>query len=74
VLECSQVAQFIDGFVDHELISPLQSWVRNHIVGCNACAAVVEEKVALKRLVKASVGNLRAPATLRDRLRTRLGR
>jgi anti-sigma factor (TIGR02949 family) len=73
VPECSQVAQFIDGFVDHELISPLETWVRNHIAGCSICAAAVEEKVALKRLVKSSVGNLTAPATLRDRLRTLRG-
>jgi anti-sigma factor (TIGR02949 family) len=73
VLACGQVARFIDGFVDHELISPLQAWVRNHISGCSTCAAAVEEKDELKRLVKSSVRNLTAPATLRDRLYGRDG-
>jgi mycothiol system anti-sigma-R factor len=73
VLECSQVAQFMDAFVDHELISPLEASVRNHMACCSICEAAVEEKIALKRLVKSSVGNLTAPDTLRDRLRARMG-
>jgi hypothetical protein len=60
-----------DAFVDDELMSAAQSRVRYHIASCGSCAAFVEEKIELKRLVKASVGNLTAPYSLRERLRAR---
>jgi hypothetical protein len=68
---CREVTMLFDAFVDDELMSAAQSRVRYHIASCGSCAAFVEEKIELKRLVKASVGNLTAPYSLRERLRAR---
>jgi mycothiol system anti-sigma-R factor len=70
--ECRQVTKLFDAFVDDELISAAQARVRYHIAGCGNCAAFVEEKIELKRMLKGSVGNMSAPSSLRDRLRTRM--
>jgi mycothiol system anti-sigma-R factor len=69
---CREVTKLFDAFVDDELMSAAQSRVRYHIASCGSCAAFVEEKIELKRLVKGSVGNMSAPSSLRDRLWTRM--
>jgi mycothiol system anti-sigma-R factor len=73
ILECRQATKLVDAFVDDELSSSAKARLRHHVAGCTTCATSVEEKIKLKRLVRLSVGNLTAPATLRDRLRTRIG-
>jgi len=73
ILECRQATKLFDAFVDDELSFAAQARLRHHVAGCMTCATSVEEKVKLKRLVRRSVGNLTAPATLRDRVRTRIG-
>ena len=73
LLRCRRVAKLFDAFVDDELTPAVQVRVRHHVAGCRACTAIVKEKVELKRLVRAGVGNPTAPATLRDRLRIRIG-
>jgi hypothetical protein len=71
LVEYRQVTKLFDAFMDHERLSEAQARVLRHITGCITCAAVLQEKIELKRLVKASVGNLTAPYSLRERLRLR---
>ncbi len=69
MVACSEVMRLSDVFADGELFTELQARMIDHLRGCNDCAAVIKDKLGLKRLIHASVRNLTAPAGLRQRLR-----
>ena len=73
MVTCKQVAPLSDGFVDGELLAALRVGILQHVRICADCAAAIEEKLGLKRMVRTSVKNLAIPATLRESLRMRMG-
>jgi len=70
---CGEVTELSDAFVDDELFGEVQARILYHLRDCNTCAALVAEKIGLKRLVRASVRNLTVPAFLRQSVRRRMG-
>ena len=70
---CSEVRELCDVFADGELFAGVQARFLGHIRSCANCAALLEEKIGLKRLVRASVGNITVPATLRASIRMGIG-
>ena len=73
MIACSEVTELSDTFIDGELLVDVQAKIMRHLRGCDGCAAFIECKRRLKRLVRASVRNLTAPASLRFRVLTEIG-
>ena len=69
---CNEMRQLSDAFIDHELLGEAQLQMLQHIRRCSNCSAFIEEKVGLKRLVRASVKGLTVPATLLQRVRAHI--
>ena len=73
MIGCSEVTELSDAFIDGELLVDVQAQIMRHLRGCDGCAAFVECKRQLKRLVHASVRNVTAPASSRFRVLTEIG-
>jgi anti-sigma factor (TIGR02949 family) len=73
MIACSEVTELSDTFIDGELLVDVQAKIMRHLRGCDGCAALVECKRRLKRLVRASVRSLTVPASLRFRVLTEIG-
>jgi len=73
MIACSEVTELSDAFIDGELLVDVQAQIMRHLRGCDGCAAFVECKHRLKRLVRASVRSLTVPASLRFRVLTEIG-
>ena len=73
MIACSEVTELSDTFIDGELLVNMQAQILRHLRGCDCCAAFVECKRRLKRLVRASVRSLTVPASLRFRVLTEIG-
>jgi hypothetical protein len=70
---CSEVRELSDVFVDGELFAGVQARFLRHIQSCADCAAFLEEKIGLKRLVRAGVRSVTTPSTLRNSIRMGIG-
>lgn len=73
MFSCREVTALADAFVDGELLSIVRARVVRHLLVCRACAALIEEKAELKRLVRASARALTAPVALWQNVRHRIG-
>ena len=73
MVTCRDVTQLADVFVDGELFTAVRASIVRHLFACRACAAMIEEKAELKRLVRASARALKAPAALWQTVRDRIG-
>jgi Putative zinc-finger len=70
---CSELLELSDAFIDDELFPEARAWVLDHLRDCGDCSELVEKKAGLKRLVRTSVRQLTAPASLRQTLRVHIG-
>ena len=69
---CDKVKPLSDAFIDRELCRELQSQVLRHILRCNYCAVFIDQRIGLKRMVRASVTGMTVPTTLLQRVRARI--
>jgi hypothetical protein len=68
-LTCRDVRERSDAFVDNELLIEAIVRILRHIGICDGCRELVEEKVRLKRRVRASVRGLGVPSSLGTSIR-----
>lgn len=73
MFSCREVTVLADAFVDGELLAAVRARVVRHLLACRACAALMEEKAELKRMVRVSVKTLTAPVALWQTIRNRIG-
>jgi mycothiol system anti-sigma-R factor len=71
--ECDDCVRRLDQLVDKELSLPEVEEVHIHLDACGDCTRRYHFQEGLKRLVKISYADERAPAELRERLRQQLG-
>ena len=72
--ECEDCVRRLDQLVDKELSGPEVEEVHVHLSACGDCTRRYHFQEGLKRLVRVSYSDERAPAELRERLRQQLGR
>ena len=70
---CSELLELSDAFIDDELFPQARAWAVYHLRNCDYCARLVEKKAGLKRLVRTSVRQLTAPASLTQTVRAHIG-
>jgi len=70
---CREVLELSDAFIDHELLPEGRAWVQHHLARCGECAALLEMKIGLKRLLRNCVRNVVAPAGLKHLVRMQTG-
>jgi hypothetical protein len=70
---CGKVRELSDAFVDNELLLAVQSLIFRHIRACGQCAVFIMQKLKVKDLVRKSVKDLAAPASMRQRVRKQTG-
>ena len=57
MLSCKEAGRLADAFVDRELLAAARLKVLEHIRACRDCAALIEEKAQLKRLIREQLRN-----------------
>jgi mycothiol system anti-sigma-R factor len=70
--DCDDCVRRLDELVDKELSGPEVEEIHVHLDTCGDCTRRYEFQEGLKRLVRVSCGEERAPADLRERLRQQL--
>jgi mycothiol system anti-sigma-R factor len=65
--ECSDTAALLQPYVDGELAAPDQERVTEHVAGCRACRAAVDEQQWVRATLRA-MEREQAPAALRGRI------
>ena len=70
--DCDDCVRRLDQLVDKELSGPEVDEIHVHLGACGDCTRRYQFQEGLKRLVKVSYTDQRAPAALRDVLRQRL--
>jgi hypothetical protein len=70
---CSELLELSDAFIDDELFPEARAWVLHYLRDCGGCSRFVEKEAGLKRLVRTSVRQLTAPASLRETVRVHIG-
>jgi anti-sigma factor RsiW len=73
MFSCGEVAALADAYIDGELFTNVRAQAVRHLMACRACAALIEEKAELKRLVRVSVRTLTAPLVLWQTIRNGMG-
>ena len=68
MIACREVREWSDAFIDREFVADLHAQILHHIRECDDCATFIEYTRGLKRLVRASVRSVTAPAGLRFRV------
>ena len=69
---CERVAERAHQWMDGELAPTAEVELRDHLAACPACARLVTTELRFLGLLRARVRIARAPAALRDRVRTLL--
>lgn len=67
--DCEDCVRRLEELVDKELSGPEVEEIHIHLDACGDCTRRFEFQEGLKRLVKVSCTEERAPAALRERLR-----
>ena len=62
-----------NAFIDDQPFGEVKTQILYHLRDCGDCMALIEKKIGLKRMVRASVRNLTAPATLKQSVRVLIG-
>jgi mycothiol system anti-sigma-R factor len=70
--DCDDCVRRLDELVDKELSGPEVEEIQVHLGACGDCTRRYQFQEGLKRLVKVSCNEERAPAALRELLRQRL--
>jgi mycothiol system anti-sigma-R factor len=71
--DCEDCIRRLDQLVDKELSPPEVEEVQVHLDECGDCTKRYRFQEGLKRLVRVSYQDQKAPAALRERLRQQLG-
>ena len=72
MIACREVTALSDAFIDGELSVGVPAQILQHLRECDDCATFIEYTRGLKRLVRASVRNVTAPASLKFRVRAHM--
>lgn len=72
MMDCKNLRQVLDAFVDRELSAEAAAQAERHIAECEACRRTVEALRGLRAAVRAAVGEPEAPADLRERVQNSL--
>ena len=67
--ECGTAMEFLWEYLDAELAPGAARTVGSHLETCECCALKVHAAVALKRVVRRTGAGVRAPHSLRERVR-----
>jgi mycothiol system anti-sigma-R factor len=70
--DCEDCVRRLDQLVDKELSAPEVEEIHGHLGCCGDCTRRYQFQEGLKRLVKVSCSEERAPAALRERLRQQI--
>ena len=70
--DCEDCVRRLDQLVDKELSAPEVEEIHVHLDSCGDCTRRYRFQEGLKRLMKVSCSDDKAPAALRERLRQRL--
>jgi mycothiol system anti-sigma-R factor len=70
--DCEDCVRRLDQLVDKELSGPEVEEIHVHLHACGDCTRRYQFQEGLKRLVKVSASEQKAPASLRDLLRQQL--
>ncbi len=69
---CEKLAAWITGYVDGQLGPQQSATVRAHLEACAGCRQAYETERQLKELVAKRISTVKAPASLRRRIRRKL--
>jgi hypothetical protein len=72
-MKCHEAKRHLDLFMDGELSVPENLKVLEHLNLCRPCGGVYEGEKALRASLRSSVGSVRAPAGLAERLAASVG-
>jgi hypothetical protein len=72
-MKCHEAKRHLDLFMDGELSVPENLKVLEHLNLCRACSGIYEGEKALRASLKSSLGEVRAPAALAERLAASAG-
>jgi anti-sigma factor (TIGR02949 family) len=71
-MNCDEVMQFLDAYVDGELESTRQLDVETHLAGCPDCKEAAEQIANISSLVRMDMEVYKAPRELKSKIRTSL--
>jgi mycothiol system anti-sigma-R factor len=71
-MNCGLVRRYIDAYVDSEVDPTTQIEFERHLDVCSECQELVAFSQRMKAMVRESVSGVKAPESLRDRLRASL--
>jgi len=75
-LNCEQVDELVDCYIDEEMIAPLRLKFEEHVEQCEACATAVQETkhlISTAKALREKVLPAEVSSRLRDVLSQRLG-
>ena len=69
---CGRIRQYLDSYLDNELLVETNHEVLKHLSTCPECAQLLENRARLKRRLKEAVAAEQAPAVLLDSIQSRI--
>lgn len=69
---CEQVRSYLDSYLNDELLVETNHQIENHLERCPGCAATLESRVRVRRLLQRAVKSENVPAALEAIVRARL--
>src|SRR4051812_11155190 len=71
-MDCSQIRNLLDPYVDNELEAAELGRVNRHLEGCDACREALDEQSVLSASIRKNATYHRAPEDLRRRVRAKV--
>ncbi len=66
--ECADIHHFADAYVDGEFEAQERALLERHLERCRSCRLELQRVAALRSLLRARIGSVRAPEALRERI------
>ncbi|HXG65759.1 MAG TPA: zf-HC2 domain-containing protein [Blastocatellia bacterium] len=71
---CRKVREYLDAYLDNELLVETSQEVAKHLEECPACSGALEARARVKSALKSAISRDAAPPVLQDKIRARLRR